>query len=63
MDRDTLVDYLDGYLNLSSFRDYGPQGLQVECYRPGYKPHPGRLNEPQPDRVDGPQSGRPNGPR
>lgn len=30
MKRDELVRYLDQYLGISSIRDYGPQGLQVE---------------------------------
>ncbi len=30
MKRDDLVVYLDTYLRISEFRDYGPQGLQVE---------------------------------
>jgi dinuclear metal center YbgI/SA1388 family protein len=30
MRRDELVSYLDGYLHISEFADYGPQGLQVE---------------------------------
>jgi dinuclear metal center YbgI/SA1388 family protein len=28
--RDTLLGYLSDYLNVPAFRDYGPQGLQVE---------------------------------
>jgi dinuclear metal center YbgI/SA1388 family protein len=28
--RDELIGYLDDYLRLREFRDYGPQGLQVE---------------------------------
>ncbi len=28
--RDELIGYLDGYLRVGEFRDYGPQGLQVE---------------------------------
>ncbi len=30
MNRDTLIKYLDGYLKISEFQDYGPLGLQVE---------------------------------
>jgi dinuclear metal center YbgI/SA1388 family protein len=30
MQRDRLVSYLDTYLHISEFEDYGPQGLQVE---------------------------------
>lgn len=28
--RDELIGYLDGYLRVGEYRDYGPQGLQVE---------------------------------
>lgn len=28
--RDELISYLDGYLKVREYRDYGPQGLQVE---------------------------------
>ncbi len=30
MQRDELVRYLDEYLRIGEFKDYGPQGLQVE---------------------------------
>lgn len=30
MQRDELVAYLDDYLHVSEFKDFGPQGLQVE---------------------------------
>lgn len=30
MDRKALIAYLDDYLNVSTFRDYAPNGLQVE---------------------------------
>jgi dinuclear metal center YbgI/SA1388 family protein len=30
MQRDELISYLDSYLRISEFEDYGPQGLQVE---------------------------------
>jgi dinuclear metal center YbgI/SA1388 family protein len=32
--KDELVTYLDAYLRLAEFKDYGPQGLQVEAARP-----------------------------
>lgn len=35
----------------------------LNCCRPGYRPHPGRLNGPQGGRVNGPQSGRPKEPQ
>jgi dinuclear metal center YbgI/SA1388 family protein len=31
MDRSELVSYLDDYLQVAKFQDYGPQGLQVEA--------------------------------
>jgi dinuclear metal center YbgI/SA1388 family protein len=31
---DEVVAYLDAYLHLAEFKDYGPQGLQVEAGRP-----------------------------
>lgn len=32
--KDALIAYLDDYLRLAEFKDYGPQGLQVEAARP-----------------------------
>ena len=32
MEREKLVGYLDGYLQVGEIEDYGPQGLQVEAF-------------------------------
>ena len=34
MKKSALVSYLDGYLQIEDYDDYGPQGLQVEADRP-----------------------------